>query len=98
MTESGVHIFDSAEEVLPLSGGLLWQPGCICADRLSEEADNGPVKAHSRCLHGCVCVCERRREAVSNAVIPDWSVTRLQLWESVTLSLAMLMCVCVCRK
>ncbi len=33
---------------------------------------------------------------MSNAVITDWSVTRLQLWESVTLSFAMLMCVCVC--
>lgn len=49
----------------------------------------------------CVCVCvyerERGREkAVSNALIPDCSVTRLKLWESVTLSFVMLMSVSVC--
>ena len=51
------------------------------------------------CLSSCVHLCVLERgEAVSNAVIPDWTVTRLQLRESLTLSFLQCrwMCVCVC--
>lgn len=53
----------------------------------------------SLCVRVCLCVYERERgreKAVSNALIPDCSVTRLKLWESVTLSFVMLMSVSVC--